>query len=88
MISAAVIDDAERQVADEIEQSNPQWLVLWGYHSRLFWAFPYFRAPQGTIVSARERDKLLADMNTIELWASGRQPMPALSPVAAGGPRG
>jgi DNA-binding transcriptional MocR family regulator len=81
-------DDAERQVAAEIGQSHPQWLVLWGYHSRLFWAFPYFQVPQGTIVSARDRDKLLAGMQSIEVWASGRQPMTALSPVAAGEPRG
>jgi hypothetical protein len=63
-------DDQERQVAAEIEQSHPHWVVLWGYYSRLFWAFPYFQAPQGTIVSAPDRDRLLADMHSIELKVS------------------
>jgi len=45
-------DDQERQVAAEIEQSHPHWAVIWGCYSRRFWAFPYFQAPQGTIVSA------------------------------------
>jgi hypothetical protein len=60
-------DDQERQFAAEIEQSHPDWVVLWGCYSRLFWAFPYFQVPQGTIVSAPDRDRLLADMQSIEL---------------------
>lgn len=63
-------DDQERQAAAEIQQSHPNWMVLWGYHSRLFWAFPYFQAPQGTIVSAPDRGRLLADMHSIELKGS------------------
>jgi hypothetical protein len=63
-------DDRERQVAAEIEQSHPHWAVIWGCYSRRFWAFPYFQAPQGTIVSAPDRDRLLADMHSIELKVS------------------
>jgi|ERR1035437_816236 hypothetical protein len=63
-------DDQERQVAAEIEQSHPHWVVLWGCYSRLFWAFPYLQVPQGTIVSAPDRDRLLADMHSIEFEVS------------------
>ena len=66
-------DDQERRVAAEIEQSHPHWAVMWGCHSRRFWAFPYFQAPQGTIVSAPDRDRLLADMHSIELKVSIRR---------------
>jgi hypothetical protein len=66
-------DDQERQVAAEIEQSHPHWAVMWGCYSRRFWAFPYFQAPQGTIVSAPDRDRLLADMRSIELKVSIRR---------------
>ena len=76
-------DDQERQVAAEIEQSHPQWVVLWGYHSRSFWAFPCFQAPQGTIVSSHDRETLLASMNEIELSVSvGRQMPPTANPSA------
>ena len=66
-------DDQERQVAAEIEQSHPHWAVIWGCYSRRFWAFPYFQAPQGTIVSAPDRDRLLADMHSIELKVSNKE---------------
>jgi hypothetical protein len=59
-------DDQERQVAAEIEQSHPNWAVMWGCYSRRFWAFPYFQASPGTLVSAPDRDRLLADMHSIE----------------------
>jgi hypothetical protein len=87
-MAVAMTDGAERQIAAEIEQSHPQWMVLWGYHSRLFWAFPLFQVPRGTIVSAHDRDGLLANMHTVELRASARQPMTVLSPVAAVALRG
>jgi hypothetical protein len=59
-------DDHEWHTASEIEESHPHWLVMWGSHSRLFWAFPRFGAPRGTVVSARDRERLLADMRDVE----------------------
>jgi hypothetical protein len=61
-----VADDEERYVAREIELSHPDWMVLWGCYSRLFWAFPRFQVPRGTIVSAPIRDWLVADMRSVE----------------------
>ncbi len=77
-------DDQGRQVATEIEQSHPHWVVMWGCYSRLFWAFPQFQAPKGTIVSAPSRERLLADMHSVEVEVSAnpREPMYS-SPVLA-----
>jgi hypothetical protein len=72
-----MIDDQKRRVAAEIEQRDPHWMVLWGCYSRLFWAFPYFQAPRGTIVSAPDRDSLLASMRNIELTVSPWRQVPA-----------
>ena len=74
VVEIEMTDDQKRQVAAEIGQSHPHWVVLWGYYSRLFWAFPYFQAPQGTIVSAPDRNGLLADMHSIELKVSAGTP--------------
>jgi hypothetical protein len=70
-------DDQERQVAAEIEQSHPQWAVLWGCYSRSFWAFPCFQAQQGTIISSHNREMLLASMHNIELSVSASRQVPA-----------
>ena len=59
-------DDEECYVAREIERDHPDWIVLWGCYSRLFWAFPRFLVPRGTIVSAPIRDLLIADMRSVE----------------------
>jgi hypothetical protein len=72
----AVTDDKQWQVAREIEQSCPHWLVLWGCYSRLFWAFPLFQAPKGTIVSAPDRERLVADMHGVEIEQSATSWVP------------
>jgi hypothetical protein len=84
-------DDQERQAAAEIEQSHPHWTVMWGCYSRLFWAFPQFQAPKGTIVSAADRERLLTEMHSVEAEVSARLRVPMYSsPVPAtqlpGGP--
>jgi hypothetical protein len=63
-------DDHEWQTAAEIEESHPHWLVMWGSYSRVFWAFPRFEVPDGTIVSARDRERLLAEMRDVEAEVS------------------
>ena len=75
-----MIDDPERQAAAEIEQSNSRWMVMWGCYSRLFWAYPLFLVPKGTIVSAPDRDQLLATMHSVEVEASTDSRVPAPEP--------
>lgn len=67
-----MIDEQEWRSAAEIEQSHPGWIVIWGCYSQLFWAFPRFQVPRGTIVSAPEQSQLLADMHRVEVEASAR----------------
>ena len=76
-------DDQERQVAAEIERSHPNWMVLWGCYSRLFWAYPRFLVPRGTIVSAPNGDMLLADMHSVEVEARASQQVAAYNPPSS-----
>jgi hypothetical protein len=79
-----VSDEQQWQIAGEIEQSNRAWLVIWGRYSRLFWAFPRFKAPAGTILSASNPDQLLAYMDSVQLEQSAASREPAYAaPTAA-----
>jgi hypothetical protein len=83
-----VTDDEQRQIASEIEQNRPSWLVMWGCYSRLFWAFPRFSVPRGTIVGASSRDQLLVDMDSVEAEQSAAPRKPAYAaPTASALPR-
>jgi hypothetical protein len=63
---ATVIDSPERGTAAQIERNRPYWIVIWGCYTRMYWAFPRFPAPKGTIVSAPDPDRLLAGLDCIE----------------------
>jgi hypothetical protein len=73
-------DPAERAAAAAIERDHrPNWVVMWGAHSRLLWAFPLFSAPPGTVLSAPVPAELVAAMRQAELAArrSPRQYRPS-----------
>jgi hypothetical protein len=59
-------DDACRATVERINQSRPQWLVLWGLYSRLYWAFPLFAARHRFLVHAAYPDALIARMDEAE----------------------
>lgn len=59
-------DQRERQIAARIARDFPRWLVIWGLHSRRFWAYPCFRVPRGTIADAANPDDLAAQMRSIQ----------------------
>jgi hypothetical protein len=46
-------DEQEQRAAARIEHDHPQWLILWGAHTRLYCAYPRFHAPPGTVIAAR-----------------------------------
>jgi hypothetical protein len=49
-------DEQEQRAAARIDRDHPRWLILWGAHTRLFWAF---RAPRGaSLHSRRSREEL------------------------------
>lgn len=52
-------DDECREIAHQIEEKSPGWLVVWGVYTRQFVAFPLFDAPRGTILTARYPDALV-----------------------------
>jgi hypothetical protein len=76
-------DDWERQAAADIERSHPHWLVMWGCYSRLFWGFPRFTAPKGTIISAVDPQSLLTEAYQVEANVEQDQPGRAWAVPAA-----
>ena len=62
-------DPAARADAARFQDHCPHWLILYGPWTRLFFAFPRFPAPPGTIVSAPSIAELLEWMRTTELEA-------------------
>jgi hypothetical protein len=69
-------DEHERAIAAQAERDHPHWAVLWGTHTRHYWAYPRFQAPPGTIIAAADLRTLAAQMNRAELTASNPPPAP------------
>ena len=59
-------DPGQRLTAARIQHANPHWLLLWGTHSRRYFAFPMFTVPPGTIVTASEPNRLVTRMRQAE----------------------
>jgi hypothetical protein len=59
-------DNACYAIAERIGQSRPQWLVMWGCYSRLYWAYPLFEMRPRMIVHAAYPDALVARMDETE----------------------
>jgi len=63
-------DPQEHTTAARIERGNPRWLVIWGTHSRRYFAFPRFNAQPGTIITGPGTAELLDGMRHTELTAA------------------
>jgi hypothetical protein len=59
-------DNACRATAERINQSRPQWLVMYGSYSMLYWAYPLFETRRRVIVHATYPDELVARMDEVE----------------------
>jgi hypothetical protein len=70
-------DPGQRLTAARIQQASPHWLLMWGTHSRRYFAFPLFAAPPGTIVTASGPDRLLTRMRQAEAATAASPRMPA-----------
>jgi hypothetical protein len=70
-------DEPERRAAARLENGHPGWLIIWGYYSRLYWAFPRFHAPPGTIIAAPGTAELTTRMQHTELAIGAHPPPPA-----------
>ena len=64
----AIFRDREsaRVMAGRLMDVFPAWLVLWGAYTREFWAFPYFDAPAGTVLSDADSGVLAGRMHRIQ----------------------
>ena len=76
-------DPGQRLTAARIQHANPHWLLLWGTHSRRYFAFPMFTVPPGTIVTASEPDRLVTRMRQAEATTAVQPRMPAGPPPAS-----
>jgi hypothetical protein len=57
------------QIAAQIEEDNPSWIVMFGIYTREFVAFPRFTVPKGTILTALYPDALPPRMRAVEATA-------------------
>ncbi len=64
--------DDHQQAAREIEQQQPDWMVLYGTYSHEYVAFPLFPAPPGTILTAAYPPALIARMQYTEQQLRGK----------------
>jgi hypothetical protein len=60
------MDQGHAETARQLEDDNPDWIVVFGVYSRQFVAFPRFPAPLRTIVVAIYPGALPARMRAVE----------------------
>ncbi len=74
-------DPGQRQTAARIQHPRPHWLLMWGPHSRRYYAYPLFGAPPGTIVSASDPGRLVTRMRQAEAATAARPRVPPDAPA-------
>lgn len=55
-----------RLAATRIRRERPRWVVIWVARTDRYHAWPLFKAPRGTALTANTPDDLTAQMNQIE----------------------
>ena len=70
-------DEQQRRAAAQAERAHPGWAVLWGTHTRMYWGFPRFQAPPGTMIAAPDTAGLITRMQHTELATRAHMPPPA-----------
>lgn len=59
-------DQACHGIAGQLEQANPQWIVIFGVFTKEFVGFPRFSAPPGSMVAALHPEAMSARMRAAE----------------------
>jgi hypothetical protein len=59
-------DQACHDIAKQIEQANPRWIVVFGVFTKEFVGFPRFPAPAGTVIAALYPEAMSARMHEAE----------------------
>ena len=62
--------------AKQIRQQHPRWVIIWVPDKLSFHAWPLFRAPRGTCLTAREPGEMTAQMEQIEQARFRRATLP------------
>ena len=67
MAQPPVADDANRwETVARIQGERSGWVVIWMASAGRYWAYPLFRAPRGTAVTAATPDELTAQMDQVQ----------------------
>jgi hypothetical protein len=69
-------DEHQHRIAARIEDAHPGWLVMWGTQTRMYWAYPRFHAPPGTVIAEPGTRQLTTRMHHTELAASTQRRQP------------
>ena len=64
---------AHHEAAAQIRRQHPGWVTVWVAHLGCYRAYPLFRAPRGTVLTAGTPNELATQIDQIE-QAAGRQP--------------
>ena len=75
------LDDQQQRFAAQVEQDHQDWVIMWGYYSRLYWAFPRFNVPPGTVVAAPAPGELTEAMRRAEIAAALAPRFEAVAPA-------
>jgi hypothetical protein len=74
------VDDAaaRRRAAAQIRDQRPGWIVIWAAPMGRYRAYPLFRAPRDTCLTAQTPEEMIAQMDQVEQVArrpgGGRPP--------------
>jgi hypothetical protein len=59
-------EDALRRAAAQIRDRRPGWVVIWAAPAGRYRAWPLFRAPRGTALTAQTPQEMTAQMDQVE----------------------
>jgi hypothetical protein len=66
---AADDNAVRRQAAAQIRRQRPGWVVIWAAPAGRYRAWPLFRAPRGTSLTAQTPQEMTAQMDQVEQGA-------------------
>jgi hypothetical protein len=81
-------DDASRDIAKELEQQHPRWIVIFGAFTREFLCLPRFAVPPGLKVVTVYPEAAAARMSKVERLCRVREGLREASERTDGGPDG
>jgi hypothetical protein len=55
-----------RQMAENLRRRHPDWMIMYGTYSQMFWAFPLFTTLTGRYIGAADPAELDRQMSAAE----------------------